>query len=610
MNNRYILSGVNKSRVKNSPINLNKLSLKDINLSPAKDINILKYVKELEKKNTIIEKEKINLKLLPKIKPKTSRFNQMKLNKSADINNILALKDENNNCSNNDNGCFITSLDIENNVDDKIENNNEKNKNININVKDKILKSFRNKRNFSYKFNLASIIKDIKKKNGSYISKTEGNYFNENIAYDNKNLKIILDINNIINKHLKNDEWNLKEREYKYKDFVNIKKSACMNNVLIKLMQKEREKINSRYKKYSFDFNNKINAIKEGEKLFEKIIIDQKKNTKLIEDNYYKIKDDNKILIYLRENFKEQVRKTEYEILKKIYEIDELRIYAHFVNYIYGNDTSLYEKSIIDRDYTKNPSDTQTLINNVLNGYKVYLKDDYNGNINKIDPDVIYNELILIQDRILMNLKNRDQEYEDLKKYKNNNKNILKDIEIKKKQLEEVYNNVKKELNDIIINTEINLEEDLFSISKDLGLFILKTLSEDKKILKKYAGELNLFEISDLASKSLKCVLKKESILDYYIQILEKYDKEDKKTFSLMINKRKEELIREKTNQAKKNVERKQLIDKIEIQKNSEKIYFIKRKALPTIPKKKKKIIKIDPEIIKQNENKELISYE
>ena len=186
----------------------------------------------------------------------------------------------------------------------------------------------------------------------------------------------------------------------------------------------------------------------------------------------------------------------------------------------------------------------------------------------------------------------------------------MKDIEIKKKQLEEVYNNVKKELNDIIINTEINLEEDLFSISKDLGLFILKTLSEDKKILKKYTGELNLFEISDLASKSLKCVLKKESILDYYIQILEKYDKEDKKIFSLMINKRKEELIREKTNQAKKNVERKQLIDKIEIQKNSEKIYFIKRKALPTIPKKKKKIIKIDPEIIKQNENKELISYE
>ena len=209
-----------------------------------------------------------------------------------------------------------------------------------------------------------------------------------------------------------------------------------------------------------------------------------------------------------------------------------------------------------------------------------------------------------------MNLKLRDQEYEDLKKYKNNNRNNLKNIEIKKTQLEEVYNNIKKELDAIIINTDINLEEDLFSLSKELGLFILETLSEDKKQIKKYTGQLNLFEICDLAAKSLKYVLKKESVLDYYIKILEKYDEEDKKTFSLMINKRKEELIREKTKQAKKNVERKLLFDKFEIQKNSEKIYFIKRKNLPTIPKKKKKIIKLDPEIIRQNENKELISYD
>ena len=378
----------------------------------------------------------------------------------------------------------------------------------------------------------------------------------------------------------------------------------------MKLMKKEREKINNRYIKYSFDFDNKINAIREGEKMFEKIVVDQKKSTKLIEDNFYKLKDNNKILRYLRENFKEQVRKTEYDLLKKIYEIDELRIYAQFVNYIYGNDTSLYEKPIIDIDYNKNPSDTETLINNVLEDYKLFLKDDYDGNINSIDPDIVFNEIVLIEDRILMNLKLRDQEYEDLKKYKNNNRNILKNIETKKIQLEEVYNNFKKELDAIIINTDINLEEDLFSLSKELGLFILETLSEDKKQIKKYTGQLNLFEICDLAAKSLKYVLKKESVLDYYIKILEKYDEEDKKTFSLMINKRKEELIREKTKQAKKNVERKLLFDKFEIQKNSEKIYFIKRKNLPTIPRKKKKIIKLDPEIIRQNENKELISYD
>ena len=109
----------------------------------------------------------------------------MKLNKSVDINNILSLKNENNNCNNNDNGCFLTSLEIENNDDNKIEINNEKNKN--ENVKDKILKTYKNKRNLNRNYNLASIIKDIKRKNSSYVSRTEGNYFNESISYENKN---------------------------------------------------------------------------------------------------------------------------------------------------------------------------------------------------------------------------------------------------------------------------------------------------------------------------------------------------------------------------------------------------------------------------------------
>ena len=606
MNNRYLATEVNKNKEKNISDNFNTINLEENYINSERSINILKYLTELEKQNTIQAKKKINLKFLPKLKPASTRYNQNKLNKSLDINNVLTLKQENNSC-NKDDGCFITSLDIEKKRSDKIYGiNNEKNKNI----KDKLLKANKNKRNMNNKYNLASIIKDIKRKNSSYVSKTEGNYFNDYIAYDNKNMKNILDINNIINTHLKNEEWNLKARDDKYNEFLEIKKGGCVQNLIIKLIKEEREKLKNKYTKFSYDFNNKIKMVTEGEKMFEKIIVEQKKNIKMIENNYYKLKNDNKALIILRERFKDQVSKTEYEIIKKIYEIDELRYYAKFVNYIYGYDTSIYETKIIDDDYSKKPKDAETLIKFILENYKHFLINEKDDIINNIDPDIVLNETRLIEDRILMNLKLRDQEYEDLKKYKLNNKNILKNIENRKKELEDEYNYIQKEIKDIIINTQINLDEDLFSIMKDLGIFILETLSKDKQLIKKFKTKLNLFEISDLATKSIQLVLKRESVLDYYINTLEKYDKDDKKTFNMIINKRKLDMIREKIDYTQRTNEKKLLIDKIEITKNSDKIYFIKRKALPSLPKKKKKMIKIDPEIIKAKENKELISYD
>jgi len=606
MNSRYLVTEVNKNKEKKISDDFNTINLEENYINSERSINILKYLTELEKQNTIQAKKKINLKFLPKLKPASTRYNQNKLNKSLDINNVLTLKQENNSC-NKDDGCFITSLDIEKKRSDKIYGiNNEKNKNI----KDKLLKANKNKRNMNNKYNLASIIKDIKRKNSSYVSKTEGNYFNDYIAYDNKNMKNILDINNIINTHLKNEEWNLKARDDKYNEFLEIKKGGCVQNLIIKLIKEEREKLKNKYTKFSYDFNNKIKMVTEGEKMFEKIIVEQKKNIKMIENNYYKLKNDNKALIILRERFKDQVSKTEYEIIKKIYEIDELRYYAKFVNYIYGYDTSIYETKIIDDDYSKKPKDAETLIKFILENYKHFLINEKDDIINNIDPDIVLNETRLIEDRILMNLKLRDQEYEDLKKYKLNNKNILKNIENRKKELEDEYNYIQKEIKDIIINTQINLDEDLFSIMKDLGIFILETLSKDKQLIKKFKTKLNLFEISDLATKSIQLVLKRESVLDYYINTLEKYDKDDKKTFNMIINKRKLDMIREKIDYTQRTNEKKLLIDKIEITKNSDKIYFIKRKALPSLPKKKKKMIKIDPEIIKAKENKELISYD
>lgn len=601
---RYSPIDANKKLNKNFLKNINRLKLEEKNFYQDNNINILKILKDLERKNTIQSKKNFNIKFLPSLKLplNVDNSNQLKLNKSVDINNILMLKkSENENLSMNNynnEGWFLTSLNIEKSRYKEINKNNLR-----------IPTSNRNGRNVSNKYNLSSIIKDIKKKNSSYVSKTEGNYFNECISYNNKNFKTILDINNILNKYLKNEEWNLKEKEDKYNDFVERKKGVCTNNVIIKLMKEQREKLNNKQNK---DLNNCIEQMKqinEDEKIFEQLILQQKKDTRKIEDYYYKLFDNNRVLLYLRENFKEQVRKTEYEIMKKIYEIDELRIYAQFVNYIYGYDMSIYEKTVVNDDSTKSPMNSEMLVKNILENYKHLLKDESNDIINCIDPDIILNEIRLIEDRILINLKMRDQEYEDLKKNKKNNRDILKNIENKKTELENELSYYKKELEDIAVNTKINLEEDLYLIIKDFCLYILEIYCPDKKSIKKYKSNLNLFEITDLAEKSIKLLQKNESKLDVYMKLMEKSEIEDKKIFDSIINKRKEETIRDKTKKAKKNIELKRYLERLEIEKNNNKIYFIQKKAQPILPRKKKIVVNIDPEIIRAKENQEIITY-
>ena len=52
------------------------------------------------------------------------------------------------------------------------------------------------------------------------------------------------------------------------------------------------------------------------------------------------------------------------------------------------------------------------------------------------------------------------------------------------------------------------------------------------------------------------------------------------------------------------------MIERMNIEKKSDKIYFIKRKMHQSIPKKKKIKIKIDDKIIKKLEDMELLNYQ
>ena len=583
MNIRY--PSVDKiQKFQNNLSNSSRLNLGGQSIILGNNFNIAKYLNEIEKENTEKEKGRRKLNIFPLLNDPLYPKRSNEFNKSKDLNNNSVLMNENS--YKKDKNCFITSLENEKgNCNGSRDKNRIKYYNISNN---KYRKIFENKRN-NNEFHLSSIVKAIKRKFNKKYNQTEDNGMSDYIAYDNRNIDSILDINNIINKYKDNEDWNLKARENSTKEFIVKNKDISVQNVLLKLSNEQKDKMYSDNQKREEDFEKKRSFIEEDEKIFNEIVQEQKYQSRLIEDNLYKLKEKNKVLLYLRENCKEHLRKTEYEILKKLYEIDELRVYAKFVNYIYGFDTSKYENNIIETDNNKKQVETEVLVKNVFQNYKEFLDDDKEIK-NNFDPDIIYNEIKLTEDRILLSLNVRDKEFDELKKLIDSNQKSIEYLKERIKDLQNEYDYLKEE--GVIIdnyNSQLNNEENIYLIAQNLFTYIINALSGDAKYTKEKINEkYNPFDASKMAIKSQKLILEKELFLNNLLEDLDKYQKEDPKTFSQVIDSRKEELILEKVKAAKERIQNKDIIERLNIEKKSEKIYFIRRKAQPTLPKKKK----------------------
>lgn len=605
MNIRY--PSVDKiQKFQNNLSNSSRLNLGGQSIILGNNFNIAKYLNEIEKENTEKEKGRRKLNILPLLNDPLYPKRSNEFNKSKDLNNNSVLMNENS--YKKDKNCFITSLENEKgNCNGSRDKNRIKYYNISNN---KYRKIFENKRN-NNEFHLSSIVKAIKRKFNKKYNQTEDNGMSDYIAYDNRNIDSILDINNIINKYKDNEDWNLKARENSTKEFIVKNKDISVQNVLLKLSNEQKDKMYSDNQKREEDFEKKRSFIEEDEKIFNEIVQEQKYQSRLIEDNLYKLKEKNKVLLYLRENCKEHLRKTEYEILKKLYEIDELRVYAKFVNYIYGFDTSKYENNIIETDNNKKQVETEVLVKNVFQNYKEFLDDDKEIK-NNFDPDIIYNEIKLTEDRILLSLNVRDKEFEELNKLIDSNQKSIEYLKERIKDLQNEFDYLKEE--GVIIdnyNSQLNNEENIYLIAQNLFIYIINALSGDAKYTKEKINEkYNPFDASKMAIKSQKLILEKELFLNNLLEDLDKYQKEDPKTFSQVIDSRKEELILEKVKAAKERIQNKDIIERLNIEKKSEKIYFIRRKAQPALPKKKKIVIKLDPNVVREQEDMEILTYQ
>ena len=448
------------------------------------------------------------------------------------------------------------------------------------------------------------------------------------VAFDSRNADIIFEARKQINNFEKRQANKLLDKMGSLHKFYKENKQIAINNVLIKLLNSESKKLEDLEKE-------KTKNIKEGkateiinEKYFEDYSILQKYTIKEIDKIINIIQDKYRQLLIQARIIENNNRIINDEMFKELNRIEDLRIYAQFINEVFKLPRNFEKKIIKNAEFTisdHQKNSIEDLVKKTLKHYSFLLNSNYHKQekyVNEIieDPNTlidqfhviendiiklvsfgenIFNESIIMKEEhinVINELKNKSEIYEkeykvEKEKYKKSLEDYTKIVSLKSKDKNNFAVDLINELYDFLF---INHEKEPHHV---LGTRI--NFNKPKKI----PIEIML---KDLISK----VQYEERKVNNLIMNLENYEMKDPKTFIPIINDYKSELKLTKQLQAKYKIEEDLNVKKILFNKKFDKVIIKSRKtAAPFRIAKKHKKVELDPEKEKEIEDMNLIFY-
>ena len=504
--------------------------------------------------------------------------------------------------------------------------------------------------------NILKKIKSIKKEiDKCHKDKSIKNILNQKIVFDQNNIdyvyqpiRIIHDYDNFKKRDLNNNKGDIS-------NFILNNEEISKNNLLLKLIDKQKRNFNKKLVQRIKSIDSNKNKIDVDEINFECFTTNQKQANKRIENKLNDLIVKARRLLIEERRFLTEIRIKEDERQKYLEQIDDLRIIAKFVNKVLGNSPELinllkmkiipeysseklpnYEKitkevcerynfllneeNEINKDNIsknnsksniKNSSNNNKIINTEISQRDANLYKEFNS---LDDSEIFYNKYYQMEKGIINDVRKKEKlniEYEDMQKEETNQ---CTDINKRKEHLENELNSIKylyerekKQYDDLnIFNKDRNV--DLDDIVYDLYYEVMSIFNRLQKDEGNVNSKKDLIGVNSALKEIESIIIESEDKVEKYIKTLESYEKNSKYLFGRICNH-----IRNSRKERKVNILKKILANdkkgKSE-QKKEEKIIFIRRKAEPPFhPNKKKKKIKLDPEIIKQLEDEELITY-
>ena len=483
------------------------------------------------------------------------------------------------------------------------------------------------------KFVVLHEIKKIKKKvDLSHRDKSIKNIINNQIPFDEKNSKVALKPIKLLNNFQDFNSNELINNNNMF-SFLTEKARISRKNVLIKLLLEQK----NIYDKTTIEHQKIITEMKKNidndENNFETLIKSQKVSSRKLEELLEQLLQRKRNLLIEQYHLRQEIRSRLDERQKILERIDEYRLIAKFVTKALGGRGKLFEFNLtryeshnndIDNDYISE-KETQRVLQRFqfLLNYDpdvCYINQDDIDILNEVTSlnysDLLFHQLWKKEDFILNNLRKNELLNKEIVYLEENDEKRLSYLKSKIALLEkeliynkEIYKSEKEEY-EKVAEKLLNDDSDFENLIIELYNYYIneKNQNQNKKNKKSIATS---FDIKTYISSLQKELIEKEEKLNELKFKMDKYANEDKILFDKVVSDARAENKQIHINNMKKLMEfgGEHKLKLMKIPK--EKIILKHKKSEPAYYlKKKEKKIKIDPEIIEQLQDEELLTYE
>ena len=336
-----------------------------------------------------------------------------------------------------------------------------------------------------------------------------------------------------------------------------------------------------------------------------------------IDKTLSKIEDKYRELLIIKRDENDKMNLLIEEIEKKLEQIEDLRIFAMFINEFLDGDKK-FEKSILETniDFDKKNNKNiyiEKLVKETLNYYQFLFEPTYDKKNNNIlelfkDPYIFIDEYPKIENLILKRLEYLEKKQKEKKRIKAERMEIINELRNQLKFYEKEYkyynDNLKKIIEEYsyLVTSKIKDNSEIIELIRDFHLEICVNNNSNILITKTSFNKPKYMKIEEIVKELIIIINNMDKKINGYINNLTNYEMNEPFIFNPIIHEIKKENKLKKQINIKNKIEEEIKAKNLLFQKKFEKIIIKSRKTLQPPFKLK---TKLNNKLKNQNQEKE-----
>ena len=469
-------------------------------------------------------------------------------------------------------------------------------------------------------FNIGKKVKEIKTlANKSYQSTDPFMKNKLRVAFDASNADIVFEAKKQIADYKRKKASTLLNTFDSINEFYKEKKQTAIDNVIIKLLNDESKRLTliDEENNKKVDNYNKLDIYNNNN--FEDYSQQQKTIMKQIDKALNSIEDKYRDLLMQERNEKNIMNSITDEMNKKLHQMEDLRIYAQFVNDVLVHDKKFdYPLLRVDDEFLKTHNQiitTEDLVQITLKNYNFLIDPNNEEENNQIlqlmeDPLMFIDEFHKIENKIIKALKKYEIKENEKKKVRNERNEIINELQKRYEFYNTEYLMYDKKLKKLIeeyskiASAKLTDNSDIFQLIRELHAAYY---SKDYNIIgtRIFFNRQNKMQIEEVLKEIILKCKNDERKINGYISNFEYYELHDPNFAPIIVQRKKDNKLfklKNTRNKIDEELEAKNLVSK----KKQDKVIIKYRQSLPPPFRLSKKDTSLDKDETKNKENKDL----